>query len=160
MAFLKPIDHQRMAGFIQRMSEAMIETQREMDRRSLELFEQMADPEQGFQLPGSDVKRSLLELGFAPPFLHFSECQFRNRLSITITRSGGSEVTTSMPGLPGGIPGLDMFAAPVGPIMDNKYSYPMNESSEISTRMVALPAPAVLMERLKPKPPPPESSDE
>ncbi|MCP4663295.1 MAG: hypothetical protein GY856_48500 [bacterium] len=159
MAFLKPIDHVRMTRFIRRMAETVIETQKEMDRRSLEIFEEMADPEQGFQLPGTDAKRSLLELGFAPPFLHFSECQFQNRLSITITRSGGSEVTTSMPGLPGGIPGLDMFAAPVGPAMDNKYSYPMNESSEISTRMVALPAPAVLMERLKPKPPP-EPSDE
>ena len=97
-------------------------------------------------IPGSTLKgrmRSLLELGFAPSFLHISEATVKVRVAFSQTESTSHEVGGSVTATYG------IFSATVNASYSAKYSFETQGSSEITTRIVSVPPPLVLSERLQ-----------
>jgi hypothetical protein len=152
------------------------EAQYELDLVSMKIARMMAgyepdeEPEDGSPpaLPGADGPRrtmlvplgdgneySLLELGFTPNFYQFVDTMIELKLSISMSRetnySRKSSVTTV--GVKGKVgffsASATMRASHVSASYSAKYQYSAEGSSLMRTKLVPVPAPAVLEERIR-----------
>lgn len=125
------------------MSQALADAQNALTTKALDTFLAMADPQNGVQLPGENQKRSLIELGLEPSFLHITEATISARVAFTVTESHEWSV-----GATAGLT-VQVFTASVNAGYAGKYSFEAQGSSEIKTRIVSVPAPSELSERIR-----------
>lgn len=133
---------------VQKFAEAILAAQNALDENSLAMIETMADPvEELGTTRGRPV--SMLDLGLVPSFYHFTHGSLEVRFSVTVRRStdAGIAVPKTRQQMP--TPGFGVAAAPVGPAVANKYNYPAGDCSSVSARLVSVPVPSTLSERLR-----------
>jgi hypothetical protein len=143
----KMLEQSPLPQLVRSLGQAIAEAQLALDRHSIALARELQEP---VELFAGQPKRSLLELGFAPTFYHFTEATIRARVAFSSAESQEFSVGGSV-----GV-GFGVFTASVNASYSNKYSFTAEGSSEISTRIVSLPAPAALaqiMQQAPPKPP-------
>lgn len=140
---LKSMEQSPLPQMIQSLSQGIADAQDALTRKAIESLVLLADASNGVQLPGDDRRRSLLELGFTPSFLHITETTIRVRVAFTQTESSGYEVGGSVGATYG------IFSATVNASYSAKYSFETQASSEITTRIVSVPPPLILTERLQ-----------
>ena len=98
---------------------------------------------------------SLLELGFTPTFYQFTETIIEVKISISITSSSEYKRTsTSFRGSAKGSAGFfsakaSVSASSVSASYASKYQYSAEGSSLIRTKLVPVPPPAILEERIQ-----------
>lgn len=141
---------------VRSLGNAIAEAQYNLDRVAIRIAQQMA----GFKLNGNgelvpdetaliqlkegDPKVSLLALGFTPTFYQFVETHLEFKMSITMKTSTevsvGASVSASYFGL---------VSASVNASYSQKYQYEASGSSEMRTKLVTVPSPAMFEQRLK-----------
>lgn len=102
---------------------------------------------------------SLLELGFTPTFYQFVDTIIEVKMSISMSTSTESTITTaessSKTDFAAGIDwgkaygGVAVKSASVNATYASKYQYSAEGSSLLRTKLVPVPAPAVLQERIR-----------
>lgn len=107
---------------------------------------------------------SMLELGFSPTFYQFVDTMIEVKISIKYTQEGSYTRTTNtnrrsssfkagamfIPGLGGGIAaGRSVTTTQVNATYSQKYSYSAEGSSFLRTKLVPIPPPAILEERIR-----------
>lgn len=107
---------------------------------------------------------SMLELGFSPTFYQFVDTMIEVKISIKYTQEGSYTRTTNtnrrsssfkagamfIPGLGGGIAaGRAVTTTQVNATYSQKYSYSAEGSSFLRTKLVPIPPPAILEERIR-----------
>ncbi len=144
---------------VQSLGVGIAEAQFALDRVSIKIAQLMA----GFVLDEQDnlvrdetalikLKEgqpgvSLLSLGFTPTFYQFVETQIELKLAITMKTESDVNVATSARGAAWSPFGV--VSASVNASYSQKYQYEASGSSEMRTKLVTVPAPAMLERRLK-----------
>lgn len=135
------------------------EAQYALDRVSIKIAQLMAgfkmkddgtlerDETSLIKLREGDDGVSLLALGFTPTFYQFVETYIELRLAISMKTEQESSVETSI-GAAAWSP-FGVVAASVNASYSQKYQYEANGSSEMRTKLVTVPAPAMFESRLK-----------
>lgn len=127
------------------------EAQFELDKVSMKITKFMAGlKEDGTNDPGSLLKLtsggteySLLGLGFTPTFYQFVDTVIELKISISMrTESSNS-------GFSGDVKVGFLSAAAVGAAYSQKYQYSAEGSSLMRTKLVTVPAPAILEEIIR-----------
>jgi len=152
---------------VRNMGVGIAEAQLELDLVSLRIARMMAGfatgsdededtPDAHYKVEFSNGKSySLLELGFTPSFYQFVDTVIELKLSISINSERSStykrtQVKASAKGV-----GLPFFAtgsvsaSSVSASYASKYQYSAEGSSVMRTKLVPVPAPAVLEERIR-----------
>lgn len=125
------------------LSQALADAQDALTRKGLDTFLAMANPENGVLLPGETNKRSLVELGLGPSFLHITEATISARVAFSTSESHSWSVGATVGAV------IKVVTATVNAGYAGKYSFDTQGSSEITTRIVSIPAPTQLSERLR-----------
>lgn len=131
---------------------AVATAQDKLDLHAIEMAKEMArnpsDGGVGLVLPdGSSY--SLLDLGFAPSFFKFTEARITMKLSVSSSfeqeESRSKSKTRRRLGLFSGGPHSSSVSASYA----SKYQYRSESASMVSAKMIALPTPPVLEQRLQ-----------
>jgi hypothetical protein len=151
------------------------EAQYELDLVSLKIARMMAgylpdpEPEPGQPAPappanpertilvklGDGKEYSLLELGFVPTFYQFVDTLIELKLSISMSRESNYSTTSfnansSVQGKVGFFSAsASMSVSAVSASFSSKYQYSAEGSSLMRTKLVPVPAPAILEERIR-----------
>ncbi len=120
--------------------------------------ELVADKTALIKLNANDEGTSLLSLGFTPTFYQFVETYIELKMAISMKTETNVDLSTSVKSkVPFGV-----FSASVNASYSQKYQYEASGSSEMRTKLVTVPSPAVFEQRLQalarpadPVPPPP-----
>ena len=110
------------------------------------------DNERKYLIRFSDgVEYSLLELGFTPTFYQFVDTVIELKMSISMSRTIETQQSSSRTSMAGG---AFLFAAAatvstVSASFASKYQYSAEGSSVMRTKLVPLPPPAILEERIR-----------
>lgn len=140
-----PIDR-----MISSMARGIAKAQYDLDLAGIKIAQLMAGITESSRVAFGNKTYSMLELGFTPSFYHFVDTVIEVRVSITITRS--REFTTSR----GSSTSYDRAddevthtrTSSVNASYSNKYQYSAEGSSLMRTKIVPVPAPALLNERI------------
>lgn len=151
------------------------EAQYELDLVSLKIARMMAgympdpEPEPGETAPtlpttpertmlvklGDGKEYSLLELGFVPTFYQFVDTLIELKLSISVTKetnrdSSSTQVNANLSGSVGFFSAsASMSASSVSASFSSKYQYSSEGSSLMRTKLVPVPPPEILQERIR-----------
>lgn len=140
---LKLMEQSPLPQMIHSLAQGLADAQYALTKKTAETLAMLSDAQNGIQLPGEEEKRSLLELGFQPSFLHISEATITARLAFTQTesteKSQGASATIS----------YGILSATVDAKYSAKYSFETTGSSEIRTKIISVPAPLALSEKLQ-----------
>lgn len=90
---------------------------------------------------------SLLALGFTPTFYQFVETYIELKMAISVTSTKEFKASASVNAV--GFGGAGLVAASVNASYAQKYQYSANGSSEMRTKLVTVPAPAVFESRIR-----------
>lgn len=135
------------------------EAQYALDRVSIKIAQLMAgfkvmdngtlerDETALIKLREGDPGVSLLSLGFTPTFYQFVETYIELKLAISMKTETEASIETSVGGVAWSPFGV--VAASVNASYSQKYQYEANGSSEMRTKLVTVPAPAMFESRLK-----------
>ena len=120
---------------------AIAESQSKLDQNAVETTKFLAETE--ITLPalaegGDDNTFSLIALGFYPPFYNFPETIIEVKMAITMAKSTDFKL-----GVKAKV-GWGPFSASVNASYSSKYSYKVEGSSLIRTRMAPVPPPSGL----------------
>ncbi len=114
------------------------------------------EPKRTMLVPLGDGKEySLLELGFTPSFYQFVDTLIELKLSISMSRETNysrksSQTSVSVKGKVGFFSAsAKMRASHVSASYSSKYQYSAEGSSLMRTKLVPVPAPAILEERIR-----------
>lgn len=140
---VKLLEQAPLPHLVESLSSSLADAQNQLTMKAIDALIRLSDPENGIQLPGETHKRSLLELGFEPSFLHITEATISARVAFTCAE--GNEWTV------GGNIGVSIgvFSASINASYTNKYSFESEGASEVKARIVSIPAPAGLSERMR-----------
>lgn len=115
-----------------------------------------SSPERTALVPLGDGKQySLLELGFTPTFYQFVDTLIEMKMSISMTREtnykrSSTVVNASAKGSLGFFSAsASMKVSAVSASFSSKYQYSAEGSSLMRTKLVPIPAPAILEERIR-----------
>ncbi|WP_205686756.1 hypothetical protein [Caulobacter flavus] len=133
-----------------------------VEAQKAELAKNKEDPKTLIRVP---TRLSMLELGFSPTFYQFVDTIIEVKIAIKITRSSESTRTsrnTNQVTTKGSSFGWSLFRGRVGSSSSNqvstsqvdatyssKYSYSAEGSSLLRTKLVPIPQPAILEERIR-----------
>ena len=132
---------------IETVAVGVANTQHELDKISLQILKTMAAVnefgayDEGLKMPfgkdetGSPVKYSLLELGFTPSFYQFVDTMIEIKMAISMSQSEEKKIK---------VKGSAVNASYCG-----KYQYKVEGSTTIRTKLVTLPPPDILEERVR-----------
>ncbi len=154
---------------VRNLGVGIAEAQFELDMVSLKIARMMAgyavDENDGSMLPGSEddgerkylvkfsdgAEYSLLELGFTPTFYQYVDTVIELKMSISTSSEITQERKSSRTSVAGGwfMFGGGMTASSVSASFASKYQYSAEGSSVMRTKIVPLPAPALLEERIR-----------
>lgn len=128
-----------LSTMIENMGLSIANAQAALDSNSIDMLKNLAESK--IQIGGENI--SLLNLGFVPSFYTFTEASFEAKMdfslseSMTIDVSGEVSVETKM------------VSASVSAHFARKFDQSASASSSIAARMVSLPPPENLVERLR-----------
>lgn len=132
---------------IERLGTGIAEAQFAMDSVSIRILQQLAgyvEDENGnmvfsedtlVQLTGTGESYSLLALGFTPTFYQFVDTVIELKMAVSMNRSTEVNLSSKINAL---------FVASVNASYSQKYQYSVEGSSAVRTKIVTVPAPAVL----------------
>ncbi|HZF51546.1 MAG TPA: hypothetical protein VE093_22980 [Polyangiaceae bacterium] len=121
----------------------------------------------GRELDGTPVKMSMLELGFTPTFYQFVETILEVKIAISLTQSidnevknkgevkevsQSSKVSASHNRFGGSFQATSQYQArstPIDATYSTKYNYAVEGSSLFRTKLVPVPPPAILEQRIR-----------
>lgn len=128
---------------VHQLSGAIAWGQYQMDRSSIEIAKLMSkkDDENGIEI-GTD-KLSLVEAGFLPTFYQFTDTIIEVKIAITMAISKDISVAVKAKG------GYGAYSATVNASYSSKYSYSVEGSSLIRTKISPVPPPEILVERIR-----------
>lgn len=144
-----------------RSADGTVRVYREVQSYELPIVKKNAATEKTFFIP---ARVSMLELGFSPTFYQFVDTMIEVKISIKYTQEGSYTRTTNtnrrsssfkagamfIPGLGGGIAaGRAVTTTQVNATYSQKYSYSAEGSSFLRTKLVPIPPPAILEERIR-----------
>ncbi len=140
---------------IRDMALAIAEAQLELDEAGIEATRQMgsASPDKKVAFGGESY--SMLELGFTPTFYQFVDTIIEVKMAIKLTREDEDvqeekERTSKSSGLFRRLfRGNDVKSTTVDATYSSKYSYSAEGSSLLRTKLVPVPAPSVLEQRIR-----------
>jgi hypothetical protein len=157
-----------MGDMIRQMAFAIADAQLELDESSIRAAEMMSGTISevaedgtrtefdsrvffGKKKDGSPDKASMMELGFTPTFYQFVDTLIEVKIAIKITHETSNETKTS-----GKITTynlnrrrLRVTTTPVDATYSSKYTYSAEGSSLLRTKLVPVPPPAILEERIR-----------
>lgn len=140
-----PLNAMPFDEMIASMGRGIAEAQRKLDEISFEITKMMSgtDPKYRITLTNrpNAASYSLLELGFAPTFYQFVDTV----LEIKVAFSMSSETAT-------GASRQTLFhtkSTPVDATYANRFSYPVEGSSVLRTKLVTVPPPGLLEGRVR-----------
>ncbi|MDH5670846.1 MAG: hypothetical protein OEZ06_01795 [Myxococcales bacterium] len=158
-----------MGDMIRQMAFAIADAQVQLDESSLRVAEMMSgqrierDPTTGAAIdPPIDTtvlfdgeQVSMLELGFTPTFYQFIDTVIEVKIAIKMTRETSS--TTAFKGerkttrlvFGNGRVDYSVSTVPVDASYSSKYSYSVEGSSLLRTKLAPVPPPAILEERIR-----------
>ncbi|NIO37558.1 hypothetical protein GTO27_07625 [Candidatus Bathyarchaeota archaeon] len=138
---------------VMQLASAIAEGQHKLDLVSIEISKIMGDRSKAWvELPkiktdGTDFegteKLSLIAAGFVPTFYQFVDSIIEVKMAISMTKT--TEAAVSVRAKAGWL----CFSASVNASYSSKYSYSVEGSSLIRTKIVPVPVPKMLEERLK-----------
>ena len=151
---------------VRNMGLAIAEAQHALDMVSMRIAQFMAGYQETYDDEGNpqiEERRiqfgtgtySLLELGFTPTFYQFVDTLIEVKISISISSESSYQHRQSSFSLavPGGLAlafgGGSIRASTVSASYANKYQYSADGSSLLRTKLVPLPPPAILEERIR-----------
>jgi len=137
----KMMEQSPLPEMMENIALSLADAQYGLTKKAVEAIVEMSNPEKGVALPGETKKRSLLELGFAPLFLHVTEATITARVALS-----SSETTEYGVGATAGVT-YGIFSASLNAHYSNKYTFSAEASSEIRTKIVSVPAPQALMQK-------------
>lgn len=132
------------------------EAQSALDKVSIRLAQQMAgfkvnsngeletDESALIVLKQGDPGVSLLALGFTPTFYQFVETHIEFKMAISMKTSTETSVGASV-----GASYFGLVSASVNASYSQKFQYEASGSSEMRTKLVTVPSPAIFEQRLK-----------
>jgi len=157
-------------AMIRGMATSIAEAQYAIDTISLKIAQLMAGnkydtaaekyvPDDSTRVQFGAAKLSLLELGFTPTFYQFVDTIIEVKMSISMSTSTESTTATSQTdsqsSFVGGIDWRGMYggvavkSASVNANYASKYQYSAEGASLLRTKLVPVPPPAVLQERIR-----------
>lgn len=153
-----------ISKIIKGMGIGIAQAQFELDRMSMRLAQMMSGKEYEEEVENPDgtlttVKRdavkvqfnnkeySMLELGFTPTFYQFVDTIMEVKMSISLSTQSSASSTQVKGKVSGGF--FSVSAAAVSASYASKYQYSAEGSSLIRTKLVPVPPPAVLEERIR-----------
>ncbi|MEN9931498.1 MAG: hypothetical protein RIS17_71 [Pseudomonadota bacterium] len=128
---------------IERLGLSIAEAQGALDRNSIAMAQAMAETE--IELGGE--RTNLIALGFTPTFYSFTEATVEAKLSFSMQET--TELGISVGAEVGVNTGFVMVAASVNVSYARKFSVGAEGMSSIAARLVSLPPPELLENRLK-----------
>jgi hypothetical protein len=148
---------------------AIAEAQLALDMSSMRIAQFMAGQPQGHDAEGNPTQSvdtsagkvkfgtqelSLLELGFTPTFYQFVDTVIEVKISIsfsneTDTTIKSRSISGGLRSAFGGFGGASLRAASVNATYASKYQYHAEGSSVIRTKLVPVPTPSILEERIR-----------
>lgn len=140
---------------IYRVAASIAEAQLKLDQVGVRVASLLSETKVPFNREdGTPVDKSLLELGFLPPFYAFTETDIEVKMTLTLkvqedddlktkvdvgaSAAGSNEAKRVVP-----------FAASISADYHRKFDFDMSGSSHVRTKLVSLPAPAVFLETLR-----------
>lgn len=139
---------------IYRVAASIAEAQLKLDQVGVRVATLLSETRVPFNREdGTSVDRSLLELGFLPPFYAFTETNINVKMTLTLKvqedegREGRANVGSS--GGSGEEKRVVPFGASISADYHRKYEFDMTGASEVRTKLVSLPAPPVFLEVLR-----------
>jgi len=155
----------KLSSIIREMGLGISQAQFELDKSSMRVAQMMSGTpvkdkdgkvvEEGVLVKFGDKSYSMLELGFTPTFYQFVDTILEVKMSISMTMGeSDSESSTEVNAKAGYASfgsggGAAMSASTVSASYASKYQYSAEGSSLIRTKLVPIPPPAVLEERLR-----------
>ena len=132
-----------------KLATAIAEGQYKLDQVSCEIAKFMGSveaapvflPDLSSDDPEATIKTSLIGAGFQPTFYQFTDTIIEVKMAITMNRSSESKVSVSAKG------GFACFSASVNASYSSKYSYSVEGSSLLRTKITPLP-PNTFMQRI------------
>ncbi len=156
---------------IQKLGLSIAEAQYALDEVGIRLTQIMAgedveipdpdNPDETMEISGTRVKfggeqLSMMELGFTPTFYQFVDSIIEVKISISMTTETERETSRrsfaasgGFAGIPGIGGGAKMKASSVSASYAAKYQYTAEGSSLLRTKLVTVPTPSVLEERIR-----------
>lgn len=137
----------RIDQLIMSIGSGIARAQLDLDMTSLRIAELMSGTQKGSKVSFGSKEYSLLQLGFTPTFYQFVETIIEVKVSISVTQSSesGSYSSSSEKREDGGTTKVSSVSASYA----SKYQYSAEGSSLVRTRLVPVPAPAILTERIR-----------
>lgn len=152
-----------MGDMIRQMALAIADAQVELDEASIHVAQIMAGQpttiadETGtttqepttVRFGGQDL--SMIELGFTPTFYQFIDTIIEVKIAIKITREYSSQQTFkgTRKTFSAGYGGFRVTTTPVDATYSSKYTYSAEGSSLLRTKLVPVPPPAILEDRIR-----------
>lgn len=140
---------------VQKLGVSIAEAQYAMDRVSIRIAQLMSgfkednngnlvlDPDSMIKLEQNGPSYSLLALGFTPSFYHFTETVIEMKMSMSMSRSTEIGVKAEV-----GVKAV-LYSASVSASFSAKFQYSAEGSSMMRTKLVSIPAPSILEQRLQ-----------
>lgn len=132
------LEQSPLPSLLNQLGGAIAGAQRELDINSIRMAMQLGDAD-NFGVDVDNEKKSLIELGFAPVFYHFTEATIDIRVSLSTSSTTEASLSTSA--TVGGAYYFVMFAATVSASFSTKYSFKSEASSSIVARIASIPPP-------------------
>ncbi len=131
-----------LPDIVKGLAKAVAEAQLDIDRVVVEQMQLLSsnNREHGIDLYNDGNRHSMLELGFTPTFYHFSEVNISARVAFSTMESQSITVGASIGG------SIGLFSASVNAEYSNKYSFNAEGSSEVNTKIIAVPPPAPMLD--------------
>lgn len=140
----------RFDEMIGSLGRGIARAQYELDLTSVQIARMMAGADEKDRIALGSRTYSLLELGLTPTFYQFVDSLIEVKVSITVTSSttSSSSSTRASAGVGWDGDGVSARVSSVNASYASKYQYSAEGSSVMSTKLVPVPAPALLSERI------------
>ncbi len=152
-----------MGDMIRQMAMAIADAQVDLDEASVRVAQIMAgDTVTVEDEAGNTVERqtrvtfggeelSMIELGFSPTFYQFVDTLIEVKIAIKLTREHESQRTYkgTRRVMSFGRSGFRIYTTPVDATYSSKYTYTAEGSSLLRTKLVPVPPPTILEERIR-----------
>jgi hypothetical protein len=146
----------RIDQMIGSLGRGIAQAQHELDLAGMRLAQSMAGLDEGSRVRLGKRSYSLLELGFTPTFYQFSETVLEIKIAIAITSSRESAQSSARSSSASyasagwdGDSRVAAYASSVSASYSCKYQYSAEGSSLVRTKLVPVPSPALLNERIR-----------
>jgi hypothetical protein len=131
-----------------RTAQMMSGTDYEIDTGKVDDFgDDITETIKGVKVLFGGESLSMLELGFTPTFYQFVDTIIEVKMSISMSQSMDAKISSKYAGI--GMGWMSVSASSVSASFASKYQYSAEGSSLLRTKLVPVPPPAILEERIR-----------